>query len=148
MLEYKAKVEYAAGEKVPENLIKEFWLETGAGPDLASKIRKADSTILAKSGSDVIGFISGNYFSNLISINGFYVNPKFRGKGVGKMLLYRTIMKSKREGLGGVDIDDMQWPALDLLRKTRERCQKNPWMKISWFDDDGMGLYGEIRFKK
>ena len=139
-------VKYELTTVISEEMIQRFLFDVGGGSSLFGRIVRSEMKIGAFSDAGLVGFISGNYFNRLISVHGFYVEAESRNGGIGRRLLYHTILKAKREGLEGVDIDDMQYPSVYLLRSLKERCKSNGWLSFneSWGEE---AVYGEVRFR-
>ena len=126
--------------------IRDYAKATGAGYDNCHKARAAPIKFGALRGEEVVGFTAGQYWHGLTTVDAFFVNENFRRLGIGKRLIYENMMKSRVEGLKGVDINEMLWATKYLLDDIKDETKDNPWMDISWFDDDGEGLFGEIRY--
>lgn len=139
-------IRYDLTDNIPEDVIHRFLFEVSGGSSLYGEIVRSEVKVAAFSEEGLVGFISGDYFNRLISVHGFYVKGERRAEGIGRRLLYHTIIKAKREGLDGVDIDDMQFPSVALLRRVKERCKNNSWLSIGelWGEE---AVYGEIRFR-
>src|SRR3989344_1733699 len=155
MIEDRLKIQYDLIRTLPEEIIEAFRQEAGGWCDIVRTVKSSQIKLVAMDSSRIVGFVSANYFNNgvgdrkdkdLISVHGFYVAPAYRRRGVGKFLLYCTIMKAKRENLGGVDIDDMLWPSVHVLERITEKCKNNPWLTIDILHGEE-AIYGEIIFK-
>jgi GNAT superfamily N-acetyltransferase len=139
-------ITYRLFDELPWGVAFQFARAAGGSSDHARKAQRSEIKIGAFKGQELLGFIAGQYWYDLLSFGSYFVQPEYRGRGIGRRILYHATLKARQEGKNGVDVDQITWDTRDVLKNMSRRCDKNPWLHISWFDDDGSAWYGEIRF--
>jgi len=147
--EVKANIKIKEIAEIPEDMIQAFVREADGGTDYIRKVRKSNVKFSSFHEKKIVGFVSANYFSNVLSIHAIYVEPDYRRMGIAQQLIYKMVRRARQDNLEGVDVDEMLWATKWMLQKLKERWErkKDPLLQIVVHEYEE-GFYAEIRFLK
>ncbi|MBW6451770.1 MAG: GNAT family N-acetyltransferase [DPANN group archaeon] len=74
-------------DKIPSGISHELAKATNSGEETVSKSINTDIQFGILRGHELVGFVSGTYFQDVISIAGLYIREDYRSKGLSTILL-------------------------------------------------------------
>lgn len=136
-------------DEIPWGIAHELAIATNSGANTISEARNTTIRYGIMHGDELIGFVSGDYWRNIISIGGLYIREDYRRRGLSTKLLRIMMNKAEREGLEGISMSNASWQGQDAMKGLHRAYEKEGRSDIGFhaFSEDFRN-FADLFFKK
>lgn len=144
--------------EIPADLLEGFRRDAEASDACVKRVFNSDFKIGAFYKGTIAGFVTAYFSMNgkekVLSVPALYVKPGFRGKGIAKKLMYRSLGEAKKLGFAGINITYMQQGMRAVFGRQREKwngIKNKPFSRfesVKVLEDGKKEAFGKIRFRK
>ena len=107
-------------DEVPHGMAGQLAMETGGGSFTVSDARKGDIRYGLLRGYELLGFVSGKVWGDVLSVGGLYLKGNYRKKGLSTKLLRCMMEEVESRGLNGILLSDASWQGQDALKRLKK----------------------------